>query len=201
MSTKNARALLAGLLLGAAPSCIYVEERTAGLTESCATIPVDAGHGPQLPPAGLDAGAALPPPSTPSTSTDAAPRADALAPPAPDARPSGSPADAARPPDAGVEPPSAPTFTQLYTQYFANQSYASRCTGSGCHDVLPVGVDMRSKAAAFTSMEKLVDRARPAGSSILRTLRNTMPKPPAPKMTTAEIARVEAWIAAGAKDD
>ena len=81
-----------------------------------------------------------------------------------------------------------------------------RCSGAGCHNQMPVGgVDFATEAAAWTSVSARVVPGDPTASLLYRRLSpelcvepcQTMPLGRAP-LAEVELARIRAWIEAGA---
>ena len=118
---------------------------------------------------------------------------------------------------ADVSPLGPPTWTGIYNDYFGPTGRAS-CGGSSCH-LAGQGGDIASKficpdqAGCYTSLtgvSQLVlptDAPAPGKSKLMRNLRQVgnAGKMPSGGSTfvfdAADIARISAWIAAGAQND
>ena len=112
----------------------------------------------------------------------------------------GAVGDTATPPvDTGVV---APTFTELYNTLFHNSAFPSNCSGSFCHDPGKAkGLDFSSKAVGYNTIKTKLVVGDPAASLVVQKLvSGVMPKGRA-KWSTANVDKVRAWIAAGAKND
>jgi hypothetical protein len=87
------------------------------------------------------------------------------------------------------------TFTQLYTQYFNNQQFASNCAGGACHNPgTQKGIDFSTQAKGYASVKANLSRVISQISS------GGMPQA-RPKWTSAELALVKAWQAEGAPNN
>jgi hypothetical protein len=91
------------------------------------------------------------------------------------------------------------TFTALYGTIFGTAT----CAGTLCHDPgIQKGVDLSTRANAYSSLNFEVVPGDGAGSALYRLLSNgTMPPDPAPKLTTTQLVALRAWIDGGALDD
>ena len=89
---------------------------------------------------------------------------------------------------------SAPTFTEIY-----NQILTVYCAGGSCHDPgSQSGVSFSTQSGGYSSVSRLVTPGNGAGSSLYKTLSSgAMPLGQA-KLSSANLALVEAWINAGA---
>jgi hypothetical protein len=133
---------------------------------------------------GVDAGAPATKPGAASPSSDATPSSDAA---------TSSPAPTT---------PAAPTFTDLYSTIFASTSNPSNCTGSSCHAPgKQKGLDYSTKAVGFTTTMKFVVAGAPDSSSLVSVLTSGSMPQGRPKISAADLARVRAWVTAGAKND
>ena len=118
---------------------------------------------------------------------------------------------------ADVSPLGPATWTGIYADYFGPTGSAA-CAGAGCHTSVdqPGYVVSKficpDKDACYTSLtgtSKMVlptDAANPAKSKLMRNLRQVgnagkMPSASAFVFSTADAARIGAWIAGGAKND
>jgi hypothetical protein len=89
----------------------------------------------------------------------------------------------------------AVTFTELYTQYFNNQQFASNCAGGACHNPgTQKGIDFSTQAKGYASVKADLSRVISQISS------GGMPRA-RPKWTNAELALVKAWQAEGAPNN
>jgi hypothetical protein len=91
------------------------------------------------------------------------------------------------------------TFTALYGTIFGTAT----CAGTLCHNPgIQKGVDLSTRANAYSSLKFEVVAGNSAGSALYKLLANgTMPPDPAPKLTATQVAAVAAWIDAGALDN
>jgi hypothetical protein len=112
--------------------------------------------------------------------------------------------------------PGPSTWTGLYTDYFGPGAEAT-CTGAACHTSADQAGPVTSnflcsdKETCYKSMtgnSNLVgpqDIANPSGALLLRAVRTSaggrMPSSSSFVFVTEDTTRLEAWIAAGAKDD
>lgn len=115
-------------------------------------------------------------------------------------------------PDAGTpdvrdgDAPPAPTFTQLYNEYFSKTASKTviGCKGAGgaCHEKDHEGFICSTKANCYRSMRDRVDPEYPEENAIYGILASEiMPAKDNKKLGRADLARVTAWIAGGAKND
>jgi hypothetical protein len=112
-------------------------------------------------------------------------------------KPDAKPATDTKPP-----PAAAPTFTELYTTLFDNKSYGSNCTGSSCHAPgKQKGLDYSSKSVGYTTTMKFVVAGKPDSSLLVSVLTSGSMPQGRPKISAADLARVRAWVTAGAKND
>jgi hypothetical protein len=118
---------------------------------------------------------------------------------APDARP-----DTAAPDTGGG---GTPTFTELYDTVFGVGPMSKQsCWGAKCHNPgMEDKIDVSTKMKAYTTLLTQVKPGNPAGSGLIMRLesadvkkRMPLDKPP---LDPAVIAKVKAWIMAGAKND
>ena len=129
----------------------------------------------------------------------------------------GAESDAAVDVPADVSPLGPATWSGIYADYFGPQGVAT-CGGGGCHTlptdagVIVTNFICTDKEGCYQSLvgaSKLVlpaDYATPAKSKLMRNLRQAgnagkMPSKSTFVFSPADAARIEAWIANGAKDD
>ena len=138
---------------------------------------------------------------------DASPRA---APATTDAAPAAAPAhlDAAPAPtvtaDGGGPGQSspAPTWSAIYAQLLVNASSASNCMGSGCHDPgIEKGIDFSTQEKGWSSIQKRLTPGAPDTSELIIDLKSGYMPQTKPQMPASDVARISAWIQAGAQDD
>jgi hypothetical protein len=86
------------------------------------------------------------------------------------------------------------TFTQLYTQFFANSQYASNCAGYGCHVPANRGIDFSTQASGYASVKANLSRVVSEISS------GGMPRG-RPKWSATDLALLKAWQAEGAPNN
>ena len=106
---------------------------------------------------------------------------------------SGAAADAGASPTAG----GAPTFTDVYSNILVRY-----CAGSSCHDPgAAKGIGFASRASAYSAVRARVKPGDGAGSSFFKTVNSgSMPRG-APKLSADNLAKIRAWIDAGALDN
>jgi len=101
--------------------------------------------------------------------------------------------------DAGTksDAASAPTFTDVYTNILV-----PFCSGSSCHDPGSAkGIGFASRSSAYTAVRARVKPGNGAGSAFFKTVNSgSMPRG-APKLSAANLAKIQAWIDAGALDN
>jgi hypothetical protein len=92
---------------------------------------------------------------------------------------------------------SAPTFTEIYTNILLPY-----CSGSSCHDPgTAKNIGFASRSSAYTAVRARVKPGNGAGSSFFRTVNSgSMPRG-APKLSPENLAKIQAWIDAGALDN
>jgi len=92
---------------------------------------------------------------------------------------------------------SAPTFTEIYTNILLPY-----CSGSSCHDPgTAKGIGFASRSSAFTAVRARVKPGNGAGSAFFKTVNSgSMPRG-APKLSPQNLAKIQAWIDAGALDN
>jgi hypothetical protein len=112
--------------------------------------------------------------------------------------------------------PGPSTWTGLYNDYFGPSAEAS-CTGAACHASADepgpttsnfLCSDKETCYKSMTGNSNLVgpqDTANPSGALLLRAVRTAaggrMPSSSSFVFVTEDTTRIEAWIAAGAKND
>jgi hypothetical protein len=98
--------------------------------------------------------------------------------------------------DAGGNPDgaAAPTFTDIYTTILVPY-----CAGSSCHSPgTQGGVSFASQSAAYSAVSRRVTPGNGAGSSFYTTVNSgSMPRGAA-KLSATNLAKIKAWIDAGA---
>ena len=110
-------------------------------------------------------------------------------------------------PDAGVssDGPTATydggavTWTEVYSTLLNNTAYASNCSGSACHNPgAAKNIGLATSAGGYTSIRGIVTPGSTTAGSLVRVLMSgSMPRG-RPKMPATDLAKVQAWIAAGA---
>jgi hypothetical protein len=92
---------------------------------------------------------------------------------------------------------SAPTFTEIYTNILLPY-----CSGSSCHDPgTAKNIGFASRSSAYIAVRARVKPGNGAGSSFFRTVNSgSMPRG-APKLSPENLAKIQAWIDAGALDN
>jgi len=86
----------------------------------------------------------------------------------------------------------APTWTQLYTNFFNNAQYASNCAGSQCHN------PGKQKNIDFSTQAKGYASAKASLNKLTSVLSNGSMPQGRPKMPAADLALYNQWVAAGA---
>jgi hypothetical protein len=101
--------------------------------------------------------------------------------------------------DAGTNPDgaAAATFTEIYTTILTMY-----CAGASCHSPgAAAGISFASKSSAYDSVLPRVVPGNGANSSFYKTVNSgSMPRGAA-KLSAANLARIKAWIDAGALDN
>jgi hypothetical protein len=114
----------------------------------------------------------------------------------------GSTVDARPAMDAGAvdaTSPYAATWTDIYNKMFNNMGYASNCTGGGCHNPgTQKGLDLSTQAKGYTTVKTKLVAGNPGASSLINQLSGGRMPQGRPKMSTADLNVVKAWIMAGA---
>jgi hypothetical protein len=92
---------------------------------------------------------------------------------------------------------SAPTFTEIYTNILL-----PFCAGSSCHDPgTAKGIGFSSRSSAYAAVRARVKPGNGAGSAFFKTVNSgSMPRG-APKLSPQNLAKIQAWIDAGALDN
>jgi len=152
------------------------------------------GGGGGMSPAGSDAGQPVAPPPPP----DAAPVADAQTVAATDAGVDGASAGVA---DAASAIDTA-TWSSIYADLLANPSYPSNCAGALCHDPgKEKRIDLSSAATGYASLRPRVVPGSPSGSELVLILQSGSMPQGRPRMPADAMARIRAWIQAGAQQN
>jgi hypothetical protein len=99
-----------------------------------------------------------------------------------------------------------PTFTELYDTVFGVATGPSSCWGANCHSPgVKDKVDLSTKAKAFTTLSAKLKAGNPAGSTLITRLESTDVKMRMPlnkpALDKATIAKIKAWIMAGAMNN
>jgi hypothetical protein len=134
------------------------------------------------PPESADAGADASPPFDASPPLDASPTLDATA------------------PEPAAENPA--TWSHIYVALLNNMSYASNCTGEGCHNPgIQMGLDLSTQPNGYASVQAKLVPGDPERSTIVMKLESGEMPRTRPAMPSADLALIKAWIAAGAPND
>jgi hypothetical protein len=99
-------------------------------------------------------------------------------------------------PDAGTSSDGGTvvTFTDIYTNILV-----PHCSGSACHNPgSQRGISFSSQSAAYTSVKGQVTPGNGANSSFYRTVNGGSMPPGGPKLSSTDLAKIKAWIDAGA---
>ena len=101
---------------------------------------------------------------------------------------------AAAPYDGGVV-----TWTEVYSTLLNSTAYASNCAGAGCHNPGAAhNIGLATSAAGYTAIRAIVTPGSTTAGSLIKVLTSgSMPRG-RPKMAAADLAKIQAWIAAGA---
>jgi hypothetical protein len=74
--------------------------------------------------------------------------------------------------------------------------------GSSCHDPgIQKGIDLSTAAKGFATLQSRIVRGQPSASSLYTHLASGAMPLGKPRFSDAELARVRAWILAGAPND
>jgi hypothetical protein len=96
----------------------------------------------------------------------------------------------------------ASTWTGIYDDFFTNPANPSNCMGSSCHDPgIQKGIDLSTAAKGFATLQSRIVRGQPSSSSLYTHLASGAMPLGRPRFSDAELARVRAWILAGAPND
>ena len=96
----------------------------------------------------------------------------------------------------------AATWTGIYGDLFANPASPSNCMGSSCHNPgIQKGIDLSTAAKGFTSLQVRIVPGHPDSSSLYTHLASGSMPLGKPRLSDAELARVRAWILAGAPNN
>jgi hypothetical protein len=95
------------------------------------------------------------------------------------------------------------TWTNIYSTLLDNMSYASNCTGEGCHNPgIQLGFDLSSRENGYATVQAKLVPGDPSGSKIVGRLEaGDMPRGGRPKMPAGDIDLIKMWIRAGAPND
>jgi hypothetical protein len=100
--------------------------------------------------------------------------------------------------DAGA----VPTFTELYMNYFNNTTYPSNCAGGTCHNPgKQRNLDFSTKANGYTTIKTKLVVGSAATSKVYTELQSGGMPQQRPKWSAADLAKVAAWINAGAPNN
>lgn len=91
----------------------------------------------------------------------------------------------------------APTFTQLYQTVFAVSCAGTQCHNPGAHS----GISVASESAAYGSLSSRVTPGNVSASSLYTIVKSGRMPPTDPKLTSAQLSEIAAWISAGAPND
>jgi hypothetical protein len=95
------------------------------------------------------------------------------------------------------------TWSHIYKELLANMSYASNCTGEGCHSPgVQKGFDLSSQESGYATVQAKLVPGNPDASTIVIELQTgMMPRGARPRMPAADLEVIEAWILGGAAND
>jgi hypothetical protein len=113
-------------------------------------------------------------------------------------------ADASAPDDASAEDTQAnpATWSHIYNALLVDMSYASNCTGEGCHDPgIQKGLDFSTRSNGYATVQAKLVPGNPEGSTIVMKLESGEMPRARPSMPAEDLALIKAWIAAGAPND
>ena len=97
-------------------------------------------------------------------------------------------------PDAGTDAAPTVTFTDVYTNILVVS-----CSGSSCHNPGSAkGISFSSQSTAYTAVRNRVTPGNGSGSSFYSTVNSGSMPPGGPKLSAANLAKIKAWIDAGA---
>jgi hypothetical protein len=98
-------------------------------------------------------------------------------------------------PDGGTaDGGTAATFTDIYTNILV-----PHCSGSQCHNPgSQKGISFASQSTGYTAVKNRVTPGNGAGSSFYSTVNSGSMPPGGPKLSSADLAKIKAWIDAGA---
>jgi hypothetical protein len=94
----------------------------------------------------------------------------------------------------GSDGGTAATFTDIYTNILV-----PHCSGSSCHNPgSQKGVSFSSQSNAYSAVKSRVTAGNGANSSFYRTVNSGSMPPGGPKLSATDLAKIKAWIDAGA---
>lgn len=94
------------------------------------------------------------------------------------------------------------TWTNIYNRMLNNQGYASNCTGGGCHNPgSQKGLSLSSQSTGYASITKMLVPGSPSASKVVSVMSSGSMPQARPKMPTADLNVIKAWITAGAPDN
>jgi hypothetical protein len=108
----------------------------------------------------------------------------------------------AGPAQAGSDAAPPVTWSAIYQSLLVNQSYPSNCTGSSCHDPgTEKGLDLSTPHLGYTTISRRVVAGSPDSSELVTVLQSGSMPETRPKMDSANIDLIRAWIQAGALEN
>ena len=94
------------------------------------------------------------------------------------------------------------TWTNIYTRMLNNQGYASNCTGGGCHNPgSQKGLSLSSQGTGYTSVRNMLVPGSPSASKLVSVLSSGSMPQARPRMPSADLTVIKAWITAGAPNN
>jgi len=139
--------------------------------------------------------------SGPAVASDAGPAADTRG-PGSTASPDGGASAGDSSADSSPSSAAAPTWTRIYSTVFGNPASPSNCMGAGCH--FPgkgKGVDFSSAANGYRTVQSQLVPGAPDSSRLVLDLQSGRMPVGRPRLATADLDLVRAWIAAGAPNN
>jgi hypothetical protein len=96
----------------------------------------------------------------------------------------------------------AATWTDIYNKMLNNTSYASNCTGGGCHNRgTQKGLDLSTQAKGYTTIKAKLVAGNPSASSVVSQLSSGKMPQARPQMPAADLNVIKAWIMGGAPNN
>lgn len=104
--------------------------------------------------------------------------------------------------DGSALPPSdggAVTWTEVYSTLLNNMAYTSNCSGAACHNPgTAKNIKLATSVGGYTSIRAIVTPGTPTTGNLVKVLMSASMPRGRPKMPATDLAKIQAWITAGA---